>query len=157
MYIGVPTSIPVWVRTESAAALYKQLVPASRTWYDRASYGHTSLDVTPIYRWFRMPTEIWQANWLLTVDGGDGFHAVMLHSDTQAVEDKTWQGGNVQRPSATLAERRVKILETTYGVRGIAVDRRCVFFDRDDDRAVESHRLTLRNDRQVRGRGDRGG
>jgi phenylpropionate dioxygenase-like ring-hydroxylating dioxygenase large terminal subunit len=75
------------------------------------------------YRWFRMPTEIWHANWLLTVDGGDGFHAVTLHSDTQAVEDKTWQGGNVQRASATLAERRVKIVETTYGVRGIAVDR----------------------------------
>jgi phenylpropionate dioxygenase-like ring-hydroxylating dioxygenase large terminal subunit len=76
------------------------------------------------YRWFRMPTEIWDANWLLTVDGGDGFHAVILHSDTQAVEDKTWQGGNVQRPAASLAERRVKIVETTYGVRGIAVDRR---------------------------------
>jgi len=76
------------------------------------------------YRWFRMPTEIWDANWLLTVDGGDGFHAVTLHSDTQAVENKTWQGGNVQRPSASLAERRVKIVETTYGVRGIAVDRR---------------------------------
>ncbi len=76
------------------------------------------------YRWFRMPTEIWDANWLLTVDGGDGFHAVTLHSDTQAVENKTWQGGNVQRASASLAERRVKIVETTYGVRGIAVDRR---------------------------------
>jgi len=75
------------------------------------------------YRCFRMPTEIWDANWLLTVDGGDGFHAVILHSDTQAVADKTWQGGKVQRPSAALAERRVKIVETTYGVRGIAVDR----------------------------------
>ncbi|HEU4340884.1 MAG TPA: Rieske 2Fe-2S domain-containing protein [Candidatus Binatia bacterium] len=75
------------------------------------------------YRSFRMPTEIWDANWLLTVDGGDGFHAVTLHSDTQAVEDKRWQGGNVQRASASLAERRVKIVETTYGVRGIAVDR----------------------------------
>lgn len=75
------------------------------------------------YRCFRMPTEIWDANWLLTVDGGDGFHAVILHSDTQAVADKTWQGGKVQRASAALAERRVKIVETTYGVRGIAVDR----------------------------------
>lgn len=75
------------------------------------------------YRCFRMPTEVWDANWLLTVDGGDGFHAVILHSDTQAVEDKTWQGGKVERPSATLAERRVKIVDTDYGVRGIAVDR----------------------------------
>jgi phenylpropionate dioxygenase-like ring-hydroxylating dioxygenase large terminal subunit len=75
------------------------------------------------YLWFRMPTEVWDANWLLTVDGGDGFHAVILHSDTQAVENKTWQGGMVQRPSVSLAERRVKIVETAYGVRGIAVDR----------------------------------
>jgi phenylpropionate dioxygenase-like ring-hydroxylating dioxygenase large terminal subunit len=75
------------------------------------------------YLWFRMPTEMWDANWLLTVDGGDGFHAVILHSDTQAVENKTWQGGKVQRPSAGLTERRVKIVETAYGVRGIAVDR----------------------------------
>jgi phenylpropionate dioxygenase-like ring-hydroxylating dioxygenase large terminal subunit len=75
------------------------------------------------YQCFRMPTEIWDANWLLTVDGGDGFHAVILHSDTQAVEDKAWRGGNVQRPSDSLAERRVKIVETNYGVRAIAVDR----------------------------------
>ena len=74
------------------------------------------------YQWFRMPTEIWDANWLLTVDGGDGFHAVTLHSETQAVEDKPWSGGKVRPPSASLAERRVKIVETSYGVRGIAVD-----------------------------------
>lgn len=75
------------------------------------------------YQWFRMPTEIWEANWLLTVDGGDGFHAVTLHSETQAVEDKPWSGGKVRPASASLAERRVKIVETSYGVRGIAVDR----------------------------------
>ncbi len=75
------------------------------------------------YRWFRMPTEIWDANWLLTVDGGDGFHAVMLHSETQAVEDRLWLGGKAPPAPATLAERRVKIVETSYGVRGIAVDR----------------------------------
>lgn len=75
------------------------------------------------YLWFRMPTEVWDANWLLTVDGGDGFHAVMLHSETQAVENRTWQGGKAQPASASLAERRVKILQSSYGVRGIAVDR----------------------------------
>lgn len=75
------------------------------------------------YLWFRMPTEVWDANWLLTVDGGDGFHAVMLHSETQAVENHTWQGGKAQPASASLAERRVKILQSSYGVRGIAVDR----------------------------------
>jgi len=73
--------------------------------------------------WFRMPTEIWDANWLLTVDGGDGFHAVMLHAETQAVEDHRWEGGRPQSASASLAERRVKIVDTSYGVRGIAVDR----------------------------------
>jgi nitrite reductase/ring-hydroxylating ferredoxin subunit len=75
------------------------------------------------YRWFRMPTEVWEASWLLTVDGGDGFHAVMLHAETQAVEDRTWQGGRPRLPSASLIERRVKIVQTSYGVRGIAVDR----------------------------------
>jgi len=70
-----------------------------------------------------MPTEVWDANWLLTIDGGDGFHAVMLHSETQAVEDRAWQGGKVQPASVSLAERRVKILQSSYGVRGIAVDR----------------------------------
>ncbi len=75
------------------------------------------------FLWFRMPTEVWDANWLLTVDGGDGFHAVMLHAETQAVEDKAWQGGRPGLPSASLTERRVKIVETSYGVRGIAVDR----------------------------------
>ncbi len=75
------------------------------------------------YLWFRMATEVWEANWLLTVDGGDGFHAVMLHSETQAVENRTWQGGRAQPATASLAERRVKIVQTSYGVRGIAVDR----------------------------------
>jgi nitrite reductase/ring-hydroxylating ferredoxin subunit len=75
------------------------------------------------FLWFRMPTEVWRTNWLLAIDGGDGFHAVTLHAETQAVKDKTWQGGSPQAATASLAERRVKIVRTSYGVRGIATDR----------------------------------
>jgi len=91
---------------------------------------------------FRMPTEIWDANWLLTVDGGDGFHAVMLHAETQAVEDRRWEGGRPQSASASLAERRVKIVDTSYGVRGIAVDR--------EGKAVHhGHLLDVKGDRFI--------
>jgi phenylpropionate dioxygenase-like ring-hydroxylating dioxygenase large terminal subunit len=75
------------------------------------------------FLWFRMPTEVWRTNWLLAIDGGDGFHAVTLHAETQAVKDNTWQGGSPQAATASLAERRVKIVRTSYGVRGIATDR----------------------------------
>ena len=43
--------------------------------------------------WFRLPTEIWNANWLLSIDGSDAFHAVVLHASSQAVTGKTWTGG----------------------------------------------------------------
>jgi hypothetical protein len=75
------------------------------------------------FLWFRMPTEVWRTNWLLAIDGGDGFHAVTLHAETQAVKDGTWQGGSPQAATAPLAERRLKIVQTSYGVRGVATDR----------------------------------
>jgi phenylpropionate dioxygenase-like ring-hydroxylating dioxygenase large terminal subunit len=75
------------------------------------------------FLWFRMPTEVWRTNWLLAIDGGDGFHAVTLHAETQAVKENTWQGGSPQAATASLAERRVRIVQTSYGVRGIATDR----------------------------------
>lgn len=76
------------------------------------------------FLWFPMPTEVWDTNWLLAIDGGDGFHAVTLHAETQAVEDQEWISGKPQAASASLLERRVKIVNTSYGVRGIAVDRK---------------------------------
>ncbi|HEY7165465.1 MAG TPA: aromatic ring-hydroxylating dioxygenase subunit alpha [Candidatus Binatia bacterium] len=75
------------------------------------------------FLWFRMPTEVWRTNWLLAIDGGDGFHAVTLHAETQAVKQGTWEGGRPQAETTPLAERRVKIVQTSYGVRGIATDR----------------------------------
>jgi hypothetical protein len=74
------------------------------------------------FLWFRMPTEVWRTNWLLAIDGGDGFHAVTLHAETQAVKDGTWRGGRPQTETTPLAERRVKIVQTSYGVRGVATD-----------------------------------
>lgn len=61
---------------------------------------------------FRLPTQVWNANWLIAVDGSDGFHAVTLHAGSQ-----TQAGGGVP-----LKDRRVKIVHTSHGVRGVSVD-----------------------------------
>ena len=94
------------------------------------------------FLWFRMPTEVWRTNWLLAIDGGDGFHAVILHAETQAVKDDTWQGGKPQAATASLAERRVKIFQTSYGVRGVATDR-------DGKPIHHGHLLDVRGDRFI--------
>jgi phenylpropionate dioxygenase-like ring-hydroxylating dioxygenase large terminal subunit len=71
---------------------------------------------------FTHPVDVWACNWLQALDGSDGYHAVMLHSGSQAVARKDWQGGAVERPPVTLADRRVKIVDTPQGLRGVAVD-----------------------------------
>jgi len=72
--------------------------------------------------WFRLPTEIWAANWLLSVDGSDAFHAVVLHASSQAVTGKTWTGGKAEHADVPLQERRMKIVTTSHGIRGVALD-----------------------------------
>lgn len=72
---------------------------------------------------FRMPREVWEGNWLTAIDGSDEFHAVTLHAQTQPVANREWTGGAPQRPTVPLEDRRVKIVHTTYGIRGVAVDR----------------------------------
>ena len=73
--------------------------------------------------WFRLPTEVWDANWLLTIDGGDAYHAVTLHADSQSAAGDAWKGGKLEKSGVSLAERRVKIVDTPHGIRGISVDR----------------------------------
>lgn len=84
---------------------------------------------------FLLPTDVWEANWLLVVDGSDGYHAVTLHATSQhhaAVRE--YVGTDVvarfdasERRSESvvpLADRRVKIVETDgHGLRAISVDR----------------------------------
>jgi phenylpropionate dioxygenase-like ring-hydroxylating dioxygenase large terminal subunit len=72
---------------------------------------------------FRHPVDVWKCNWLQAIDGSDGYHAVMLHGHSQPVAKKEWQGGAVERPPVSLADRRVRILDTPQGLRGVAVDR----------------------------------
>jgi phenylpropionate dioxygenase-like ring-hydroxylating dioxygenase large terminal subunit len=72
--------------------------------------------------WFRLPTEIWNANWLLSIDGSDAFHAVVLHASSQAVTGKTWTGGKAEHADVPLHERRMKIVKTSHGIRGVALD-----------------------------------
>ena len=70
---------------------------------------------------FRLPTQVWKANWLLAVDGSDGFHAVTLHAGSQAVADRKWDGGSAEGAEVPLADRRVKIVRTSHGIRGVSV------------------------------------
>jgi hypothetical protein len=72
--------------------------------------------------WFRLPTEVWNANWLLSIDGSDAFHAVVLHASSQAVTSTTWTGGKAEQAEVPLHERRMKIVKTSHGIRGVALD-----------------------------------
>jgi phenylpropionate dioxygenase-like ring-hydroxylating dioxygenase large terminal subunit len=72
--------------------------------------------------WFPLPTEVWNCNWLLAIDGSDAFHAVVLHATSQAVADHKWTGGSVAESEVPLAERRMKIIETSHGIRAVALD-----------------------------------
>lgn len=72
--------------------------------------------------WFRLPTEVWNCNWLLAIDGSDAFHAVVLHAGSQAVTEQKWTGGGVTRSEVPLAERRMKIIETSHGIRAVSLD-----------------------------------
>ena len=73
--------------------------------------------------WFRLPTDHWRTSWLVAIDGGDAYHAVMLHADSHAVSrDEAWIGGNVRKANVPVADRRMKILETGHGIRAIAVN-----------------------------------
>lgn len=68
---------------------------------------------------FRLPTAIWNANWLMAIDGSDGYHAVVLHTDSQAVHRAECVPGSNEVP---LEDRRIKIIRTSHGVRGVSVD-----------------------------------
>lgn len=72
--------------------------------------------------WFRLPTQVWRTNWLLAIDGSDGFHAVTLHAGSQAVTNQMWTGGRAAESPVPLKDRRVKIVKTSHGVRGVSVD-----------------------------------
>ncbi len=72
---------------------------------------------------FRLPTQVWKVNWLLAIDGSDAYHAVILHANSQAVQDKEWVGGRVLQADVPLADRRVRLVETSHGIRGVAIDK----------------------------------
>jgi phenylpropionate dioxygenase-like ring-hydroxylating dioxygenase large terminal subunit len=71
--------------------------------------------------WFRMPTDIWQANWLQALESSDSYHAVMLHSDSQAVATESWTGGRPKKVSVPIENRRMQIVKTSQGYRGVAL------------------------------------
>ncbi len=74
---------------------------------------------------FLLPTETWDANWLLVIDGSDAYHAVTLHMESQQhaeVESYLGLEGASQPKKVPLEDRRVKIVETEgHGLRGVSV------------------------------------
>ena len=66
--------------------------------------------------WLRLPTQVWKSNWLIAIDGSDAYHAVTLHTRSQSAADVARQGG------VPLKDRRVKIVRTSHGIRGVSVD-----------------------------------
>jgi phenylpropionate dioxygenase-like ring-hydroxylating dioxygenase large terminal subunit len=68
---------------------------------------------------FTHPIDVWKCNWLHALDGSDGYHAVMLHSDSQlASVDKLSDG----HKAPSLADRRMEVIDTPQGLRGIVLD-----------------------------------
>ena len=59
----------------------------------------------------------------MAIDGSDGFHAVTLHAGSQAVADKKWEKGKATESEVPLEDRRIKIVETSHGIRGVSVDK----------------------------------
>ena len=72
---------------------------------------------------FLHPTEVWKSNWLQGLDGSDGYHAVMLHSESQPIETKGYKGGPLERSKVPQEDRRVKVVDTPQGLRGVAYER----------------------------------
>lgn len=72
---------------------------------------------------FRHPDEVWKCNWLQAFDGVDPYHAVMLHTDSQAVASESYKGaGRPRAAGIPIEDRRVKLIETPQGLRGVAYD-----------------------------------
>lgn len=72
---------------------------------------------------FPFDIDVWKVNWLQALDGSDGFHAVMLHSYSQPVAGEAEAGKPLKRPSVPLADRRMEIVSTPQGLRGVAIDK----------------------------------
>lgn len=72
--------------------------------------------------WFRLPTDVWKANWLQCLDGSDRFHAFILHSESQAVANEDWKGGKPKKPAVPFDSRRIKIVDSPQGYVSVALD-----------------------------------
>ena len=73
--------------------------------------------------WYRLPTDYWKTNWLVAIDGGDAYHAVMLHANSQAAPKKGETAGRAgKKNNVPMEDRRMEIVKTDHGARGIGVD-----------------------------------
>lgn len=68
---------------------------------------------------FTHPVDMWKCNWLHALDGSDGYHAVMLHAESQTKSTEKLGGGSA---IPDLEHRRMEIVDTPQGLRGIVLD-----------------------------------
>lgn len=68
---------------------------------------------------FTHPIDVWKCNWLHALDGSDGYHAVMLHSESQLTSVEKLSAGH---SAPSLADRRMEVIDTPQGLRGIVLD-----------------------------------
>ena len=64
---------------------------------------------------FRLKTQIWKSNWLLAIDGSDGFHAITLHTISQSAADIDRHRG--QRTIVGECERPARLQGIAIGDR----------------------------------------
>jgi phenylpropionate dioxygenase-like ring-hydroxylating dioxygenase large terminal subunit len=69
---------------------------------------------------FTHPIDVWKCNWLHALDGSDGYHAVMLHSESQL--SSLQKLADDYKPAPELVDRRMEIVDTPQGLRGIVLD-----------------------------------
>ena len=71
---------------------------------------------------FNHRVHVWNCNWLQALDASDGYHAIMLHSESQGVASVQWHEGQLKKAAARAEDRRMRVVETTQGLRGVGID-----------------------------------
>ena len=88
--------------------------------------------------WFHLPPEVWTGNWLVTLDGQDAYHPVILHSRSQIVA-----GGKLDGNTLPMIDRRMRFTEASYGMRAFATDREGIPVNQGHFFEVKGDRFSL--------------
>ena len=88
--------------------------------------------------WFHLPPETWTGNWLVTLDGQDAYHPVILHSRSQAVT-----GGKLDGNTLPMIDRRMRFTQASYGKKIFATDRDGIPVNQGHFTEVKGDRFSL--------------